>query len=87
MDTRTQWAGTLPPPRADAQSCAEQNQRTGHTNDAIGRLEGNTQQHVALAQEFAAAAAALREQARALVGSLALFVAANGAPRAASLAG
>ncbi len=68
------------------QSSAEQNQGIGHINVAIGRLEGNTQQNAALVEEIAAAAAALREQAQALVGALALFVAHDAAPRAGSFA-
>jgi methyl-accepting chemotaxis protein len=54
-------------------STKEQTQGIGQINEAIGHLEGNTQQNAALVEEIAASTRQLREQAQRLVGALAVF--------------
>jgi methyl-accepting chemotaxis protein len=61
-------------------STKEQTQGIGQINEAIGQLEGNTQQNAALVEEIAASTLQLREQAQRLVGALAVF--ASGGPYA-----
>jgi methyl-accepting chemotaxis protein len=54
-------------------SSHEQTQGVGQINQAIGELEGNTQQNAALVEQIASSAMSLREQAERLVGALAVF--------------
>jgi methyl-accepting chemotaxis protein len=58
-------------------STKEQTQGIGQINEAIGHLESNTQQNVALVEEIAASTIQLRQQAERLVGALAVFASGN----------